>query len=126
MLGSTKKALGGFSAMQMLPHTGFIYYCDVVQKQAHEYRKKAARMVAAKCALAARVDSYYDERSKGATVGIGKQRAVEEERLIVGCLLTTGMLFFIPHRRVPRGHLEEAGKSTRAASGKAAKGASCS
>ena len=58
--------------MQMLPHTGFIYYCDVVQKQAHEYRKKAARMVAAKCALAARVDSYYDERSKGATVGIGK------------------------------------------------------
>jgi U4/U6 small nuclear ribonucleoprotein PRP31 len=71
VLGSTKKALGGFSAMQMLPHTGFIYYCDVVQKQAHEYRKKAARMVAAKCALAARVDSYYDERSKGATVGIG-------------------------------------------------------
>lgn len=35
-----------------------------------EYRKKAARLVAAKVALAARVDSYHEERSKGATLAI--------------------------------------------------------
>eukprot|EP00041_Stephanoeca_diplocostata_P009518 m.146749 g.146749 ORF g.146749 m.146749 type:complete len:503 (+) comp17775_c0_seq1:133-1641(+) len=70
LLGSAKRSLAGFSAAAMLPHTGFVYYCEIVQKQPPEYRKKAARLVAAKVALAARVDSYHEERSKGATLAI--------------------------------------------------------
>lgn len=31
-LGSQKKILSGFSQSAMLPHTGFIYHCDLVQE----------------------------------------------------------------------------------------------
>jgi U4/U6 small nuclear ribonucleoprotein PRP31 len=40
LLGSVKRTSAGFSASAMLPHTGFIYYCEVVQQQPPEYRKK--------------------------------------------------------------------------------------
>eukprot|EP00041_Stephanoeca_diplocostata_P009519 m.146759 g.146759 ORF g.146759 m.146759 type:complete len:364 (+) comp17775_c0_seq2:133-1224(+) len=33
LLGSAKRSLAGFSAAAMLPHTGFVYYCEIVQKQ---------------------------------------------------------------------------------------------
>ena len=32
VLGSQKKTLSGFSTTAILPHTGYIYYCDIVQK----------------------------------------------------------------------------------------------
>eukprot|EP00038_Savillea_parva_P008677 m.178483 g.178483 ORF g.178483 m.178483 type:complete len:497 (+) comp14552_c0_seq1:65-1555(+) len=70
LLGQQKKAGTGFSAAAMLPNTGFVYYCDLVQSQPPEYRKKAARQIAAKAVLAARVDSYHDSRVNGVTVGI--------------------------------------------------------
>mmetsp|Transcript_11811 Transcript_11811/g.30343 ORF Transcript_11811/g.30343 Transcript_11811/m.30343 type:complete len:361 (+) Transcript_11811:1220-2302(+) len=70
LLGQQKKASAGFSAAAMLPNTGFVYYCELVQLQPPEYRKKAARLIAAKCALAARVDSFHETRSAGATIGI--------------------------------------------------------
>lgn len=31
VLGSQKKNLSGFSQVAMLPHTGFVYYCSLVQ-----------------------------------------------------------------------------------------------
>lgn len=31
ILGQQKRTLSGFSQVAMLPHTGFIYYCDLVQ-----------------------------------------------------------------------------------------------
>lgn len=31
LLGQQKKTLSGFSQVHMLPHTGFVYYCDIVQ-----------------------------------------------------------------------------------------------
>lgn len=31
VLGSQKKTLSGFSKVQMLPHTGFVYYSQIVQ-----------------------------------------------------------------------------------------------
>jgi U4/U6 small nuclear ribonucleoprotein PRP31 len=31
ILGSQKKILSGFSQVAMLPHTGYVYFCDLVQ-----------------------------------------------------------------------------------------------
>eukprot|EP00056_Hartaetosiga_gracilis_P019928 m.16658 g.16658 ORF g.16658 m.16658 type:complete len:522 (+) comp8034_c0_seq1:48-1613(+) len=79
LLGSQKKVMSGFSAAQTLPHTGFIFYSDIVQSQPPEYRKKCARMVAAKVTLAARVDAYRTTYSEGATVGIGFRADIEKK-----------------------------------------------
>jgi U4/U6 small nuclear ribonucleoprotein PRP31 len=71
LLGAQKKNnQAGFSAAATMPHTGFIFYCDVVQAQPPEFRRKCARLVAGKVALAARVDSYQTSKGQGATVGI--------------------------------------------------------
>lgn len=59
-LGSQKRALAGFSSTQILPHTGFIYHCDLVQKMPQDMRRKSARVISAKVALAARVDSFHE------------------------------------------------------------------
>ncbi|EDV27298.1 uncharacterized protein TRIADDRAFT_20768 [Trichoplax adhaerens] len=60
VLGSVKKSLSGFSTSSIMPHTGNLYYSDIVQNSPPDLRKKAARLVAAKCALAARVDSFHE------------------------------------------------------------------
>jgi hypothetical protein len=44
----------------MLPHTGFIYYSDIVQDTPPDLRRKAARLVVAKSTLAARVDACHE------------------------------------------------------------------
>ena len=44
----------------MLPHTGFIYYSTIVQDTNPDLRRKAARLVSAKCTLAARVDACHE------------------------------------------------------------------
>ncbi|XP_046847434.1 U4/U6 small nuclear ribonucleoprotein Prp31-like [Xenia sp. Carnegie-2017] len=60
LLGAQRKTLTGFSSAAILPHTGHIYYCDLVQSLPQDLRKKGARIVAAKCTLAARVDSFHE------------------------------------------------------------------
>lgn len=60
VLGAQRKTLAGFSKTQMLPHTGFIYYSQIVQDTPPDLRRKAARLVAAKCTLAARVDASHE------------------------------------------------------------------
>ncbi|XP_005110707.1 U4/U6 small nuclear ribonucleoprotein Prp31 [Aplysia californica] len=67
LLGSQKKTLSGFSSTNILPHTGFIYHCEIVQKMPPDMRRKTARAVSAKVALAARVDSFHE--SVDGTVG---------------------------------------------------------
>lgn len=62
LLGSQKRTLSGFSTTSVLPHTGYIYYSDIVQKSPPDLRKKAARLVAAKCSLASRVDSFHESQ----------------------------------------------------------------
>lgn len=59
VLGAQKKTLTGFSTTAIMPHTGFIYYSDIVQNTPPDLRRKAARLVAAKCTLAARADSFH-------------------------------------------------------------------
>lgn len=60
VLGQQKKILSGFSKVAMLPHTGFIYYSDIVQDTTPDMRRKAARVVANKATLAARVDASHE------------------------------------------------------------------
>ncbi|KAF0987153.1 hypothetical protein HZS_2923 [Henneguya salminicola] len=60
LLGSQKRSLAGFSSISVLPHTGFIYFSPIVQKVPPFLRKKAARVVSAKIALAVRVDSNHE------------------------------------------------------------------
>ncbi|XP_066244803.1 U4/U6 small nuclear ribonucleoprotein Prp31 [Euwallacea similis] len=76
LLGQQKKTLSGFSQAHMLPHTGFVYYCDIVQNTPPDLRRKAARLVATKCTLAARVDASH-ESSDGR---IGRMLHDEVER----------------------------------------------
>ncbi|GAB6028521.1 U4/U6 small nuclear ribonucleoprotein Prp31 [Chamberlinius hualienensis] len=56
VLGAQKRTLSGFSSTATLPHTGVVYYCSIVQGTPPDLRRKAARLVSAKCTLAARVD----------------------------------------------------------------------
>jgi len=59
VLGKQKKTLAGFSTTAILPHTGFIFYHPLVQSLPPDLRQKAARIIAGKCTLAARVDSLH-------------------------------------------------------------------
>lgn len=100
LLGAQRRTLAGFSSTSLLPHTGYIYHCDVVQSLPpvsarplllqlsvliqvrrsltncvslctcfKDLRRKAARLVASKCTLAARVDSFHES-------AVGKVRRV--------------------------------------------------
>ena len=60
LLGQQKRTLSGFSQTSTLPHTGIIYYSDLVQDLPADLRRKVARVVGSKCALAARVDSFHE------------------------------------------------------------------
>lgn len=59
VLGSKKKHLYGFSTQNVLNNTGIIYYCDIVQSQPADLRRKATRLVATKASLCARVDATH-------------------------------------------------------------------
>eukprot|EP00045_Choanoeca_perplexa_P008737 m.82094 g.82094 ORF g.82094 m.82094 type:complete len:487 (-) comp14599_c0_seq1:958-2418(-) len=79
LLGSQKKVSAGFSAANTLPHTGHIFYSDLVQNQPPEIRRKAARLVASKLALAARVDAMRDPSITGPTVGVKLREEIEKK-----------------------------------------------
>lgn len=76
VLGAQRKTLSGFSSTAILPHTGFIYHTEMVQNLPPDLRRKASRLVAAKCTLAARVDGYDESQD----VTIGKQLKAEIEQ----------------------------------------------
>ncbi|KAA0188302.1 U4/U6 small nuclear ribonucleoprotein Prp31 (Predicted) [Fasciolopsis buskii] len=76
VLGAQKRLLSGFSNTSVLPHTGYIYNSEAVQKLPPDLRLKAARLIANKLALAARVDLFH-EASDGT---IGEKLLLEVER----------------------------------------------
>lgn len=59
LVGKQSRTMIGMSQTSMLPHAGHIYYCDLVQETSVDLRQKAARVVASKATLAARVDSMH-------------------------------------------------------------------
>merc|ERR1719412_545352 len=77
LLGQQKKVLAGYSQSSTLPHTGFIYYSDLVQKLPPDLRRKTARVVGSKCALAARVDSFHEQPH--GNIGKGFREEIEKK-----------------------------------------------
>lgn len=77
LLGSQKKMLGGFSQVTTLPHTGFIYHSQFVQDAPPDLRRKAARLVATKCTLAARVDACHE--AKAGNIGLTLRQEIEKK-----------------------------------------------
>ncbi|KAH7943231.1 hypothetical protein HPB52_006543 [Rhipicephalus sanguineus] len=67
----------GFSSTAVMPHTGFVYYTDIVQNTPADLRRKASRLLAAKCVLAARVDSFHE--APDGTVGVSLREEVERK-----------------------------------------------
>lgn len=80
VLGASKKTSTGFSSTAMLPHTGFIFYSDYVQGYPSDLRRKAAKLLAAKCSLAARIDSFHGSRdgSKGESLRADVEKKLEK------------------------------------------------
>jgi U4/U6 small nuclear ribonucleoprotein PRP31 len=65
VMGTQKRAMIGLSRVSTNKHEGVIFECDLIQKSPKHIHRKAGRLVAAKCALAARVDlsrEYLDGR----------------------------------------------------------------
>ena len=77
LLGQQRKTLSGFSQKSTLPHTGFIYYSEIVQNLPPDLHRKTARVVSAKCALAARVDSFHE--SLDGTIGQDYLEEIEKK-----------------------------------------------
>ena len=61
----------------MLPHTGYIFYAQIVQDLPPEFRRKAAKLVAAKLTLAARVDCFHE--AVDGSVGAEKLKHIFEK-----------------------------------------------
>jgi U4/U6 small nuclear ribonucleoprotein PRP31 len=76
LLGSSKKNLQGFSTKAILPHTGFIYYCDLVQNTPPDLRRRAAKLCANKCSMVSRVDACH--ASPDGSVGRAYREKVEK------------------------------------------------
>jgi U4/U6 small nuclear ribonucleoprotein PRP31 len=62
LLGQQRKTLSGFSTVQIIPHTGYIYNSELVQRIPPDLRRKVSRVVAGKLTLAARIDSFHQSR----------------------------------------------------------------
>ncbi|OAD67835.1 hypothetical protein PHYBLDRAFT_23225 [Phycomyces blakesleeanus NRRL 1555(-)] len=60
VLGSNRKTNTGFSSASMERHVGYIYHSDTVSAVPHDLRKKVAKILAAKCVLAARIDAQHE------------------------------------------------------------------
>ena len=78
VLGAQKKTSLGLSSISTGRHIGFIYACDLISQTPQEFRRKAARIVSAKVALAARVD-FARQRQDGS---IGKMYREDIEKKI--------------------------------------------
>lgn len=70
--------LAGFGMVASMPHTGILFYCDLVQSAPSFLRKKALKMVAGKAALAARVDAFVkkNQDSVDGSQGIAFRREI--------------------------------------------------
>lgn len=112
ILGSQNKTLSGFSTAAALPHTGFIYYSDIVQDTPPDLRRKASRLVATKCILAARVDACHE----GLDGNIGRQLREEIEKKLDKLMEPPPVKFVKPlPKPIDPGRKKRGGKRVRKA-----------
>lgn len=68
VMGQTKAVdLAGYSSTAMAPHTGVLFFCDLVQETPAFLQRKALKLVAAKASLASRIDAF-EKRNKDTSV----------------------------------------------------------
>ncbi|XP_062507567.1 U4/U6 small nuclear ribonucleoprotein Prp31-like [Corticium candelabrum] len=77
LLGAQRRVLAGFSSMTAISHIGFVVETDLVQNTSPDLRTKAARLVAGKCTLAARVDSFHE--SPTGSIGMSLRQEMEKK-----------------------------------------------
>jgi len=77
LLGQTKRMSSGFKISTQLPHTGFVYFSQLVQDVPPDVRRKVARIVGTKCTLAARVDSFHE--SSDGHIGAEYKEEIEKK-----------------------------------------------
>mmetsp|Transcript_9641 Transcript_9641/g.18075 ORF Transcript_9641/g.18075 Transcript_9641/m.18075 type:complete len:490 (-) Transcript_9641:177-1646(-) len=58
ILGAKKKRLDGYSTASINPHSGYLINTEIVQSTPPALRMRAGRLVAGKCTLMARMDSF--------------------------------------------------------------------
>jgi U4/U6 small nuclear ribonucleoprotein PRP31 len=63
MLGTRRKHLNGLSLASMNMGAGFLFGAELTQKSPPDLKKKCVKLLAAKAALAARVDSCHEDPS---------------------------------------------------------------
>jgi U4/U6 small nuclear ribonucleoprotein PRP31 len=77
VLGAQRRVLAGFSSMTAISHIGYVMETDLVQATAPDLRTKAARLVAGKCTLAARVDSFHE--CPAGAIGMSLRQEIEKK-----------------------------------------------
>ncbi|KAJ8607014.1 hypothetical protein CTAYLR_006246 [Chrysophaeum taylorii] len=66
VMGQEKRTeLGGFGMTAAMPHTGVLFFCDLVQTAPGFLQKKVLKMIASKASLAARVDAFGSGGAQG-------------------------------------------------------------
>jgi U4/U6 small nuclear ribonucleoprotein PRP31 len=69
ILGAKRTFLAGMSTKAISAHVGVIGECPIMQSAPPTLRKRVLRLLAGKCGLAARVDSFHDAETHNANVG---------------------------------------------------------
>ncbi|RCN33901.1 putative U4/U6 small nuclear ribonucleoprotein Prp31 [Ancylostoma caninum] len=82
VLGRQRRSLAGFSSTSALPHAGFVYFHPLVQSMPPDLKSKAAKILAAKCTLAARVDSLHESPNGAIGVHLLEQVRSKMEKLL--------------------------------------------
>lgn len=78
VLGQKRKTTAGLSREAAMPHAGVLFTCPIVEGAPRDLKRKAAKVLAAKVVLAARVDAHRE--SEGCDLG-RELRAVVEQKL---------------------------------------------
>jgi len=61
VLGQQRKGLGGFSRVTQGRHMGLLLHTDILQSTPKHLRQKCVKVVAARCTLAVRMDSFKED-----------------------------------------------------------------
>ena len=77
VLGVNKKTNLGLSTLGQVKHIGIIYSCDLIRLSPVDIRKKAARVTAAKVALASRVD--FARESRDGSIGMDLRKQISKK-----------------------------------------------
>ncbi|KJH53359.1 snoRNA binding domain protein [Dictyocaulus viviparus] len=82
VLGRQRRSLAGFSSTATLPHAGFVYFHPLVQSMPPDLKSKAAKILASKCTLAARVDSLHESPNGAIGMDLLEQVRNKMEKLM--------------------------------------------